>query len=73
MTRPVNVRDMDAVLYDMECSGDGTDWIRRAMLMNASDGGLILVWDGYAFKYDRCPADPAAGTVTTADDVGVED
>lgn len=65
MTRPVNVRDMDAVLYDMECGGEGTTWVERALFMTAADGGLIMVWNGYAFKYDRCdapiPADEGAG------------
>lgn len=54
MARPVNVRDMNAVLFDMECSGESTNWVERAMFMTAADGGLIMVWNGYAFKYDRC-------------------
>jgi hypothetical protein len=58
MTNPVNVRDMDAQLFDMACSGEGLDWVERAMVMRAADGGVILVWNGYAFAYDRC-ADPA--------------
>lgn len=60
MENPVDVRDMDAVLYDMECSGEGSVWSARALFMKAADGGLIMVWNGYAFHYDRCP-DPAAG------------
>lgn len=71
MTMPVDVRDMDAVLFDMACEGEGAAWTDRAMLMNGANGGLILVWDGYAFAYDACPADAATGTVTTADDLGV--
>jgi len=54
MQNPVDVRDMDAVLYDMECSGEGTTWQARALFMRAADEGLIMVWNGYAFKYDRC-------------------
>ena len=54
MLRPVNVRDMGATLYDMECEGEGDTWIDRALMMEAADGGLIMVWRGYAFKYDRC-------------------
>ncbi|WP_102107364.1 hypothetical protein [Oceaniglobus roseus] len=73
MTRATNVRDMNAVLYDMACKSADTEWTRRAMLMQASDGGLILVWDGFAFKYDICPKDPAANTVTTPQDVGITD
>ena len=56
MTRPVNVVNMDAQLFTMQCSGEGTVWTERAMVMNSADGdGIIMVWNGYAFVYDRCP------------------
>lgn len=65
MTNPVNVLDMDALLYTMQCSGDDTVFSERAMLMNkAQDDGIIMVWDGYAFVYDRCPAPGAAPSKT---------
>lgn len=55
MTRPVNVVDMDATLFTMQCSGEDQTWTERAMLMAQADGdGLIMVWNGYAFVYDRC-------------------
>jgi len=54
MTDPLAVRGMDATLYDMVCTGEGLTWTERAMLMRAADGGLILVWDGYAFAYPAC-------------------
>lgn len=73
MTQPVNVRDMEAVLYDMVCTGEGEDWQQRAMFMTAADGGIIMVWNGFAFKYDRCPPEPVQGTVTTSDDLGIRD
>lgn len=58
MTRPVNVVDMDATLYTMQCSGEGQNWTERAMLMKPADGpGLIMVWNGYAFRYARCEDD----------------
>lgn len=57
MTRPVNVVDMDATLYTMQCSGEDTAWTERAMLMQrAGREGVIMVWNGYAFAYDRCAA-----------------
>lgn len=57
MTRPVNVVNMDATLYTMVCSGEDQSWTERAMLMNAAErDGIIMLWDGYAFAYDRCPA-----------------
>lgn len=60
MTRPVDVLDMNATLYTMECTGEGQSWTARAMLMQAADGdGIIMVWNGYAFRYNRCPADRA--------------
>lgn len=57
MSRPVDVVDMDATLYTMECSGEGQQWTERALLMKSAEneGGLIMVWNGYAFKYSRCP------------------
>lgn len=54
MTKPVQVRDMAGVLYDMECSGEGSLWSERALFLTGANGGLILVWDGYAFSYPRC-------------------
>jgi hypothetical protein len=55
MTRPVDIADMDATIYQMECSGEGQTWSERAMMMNdAEDTGIYMIWDGYAFRYDRC-------------------
>ncbi len=72
MTGPVNVRDMDAVLYDMACSGNGEAWTSRALFMRAAeDGGLIIAWDGHAFRYDSCAPDAPRGTVTMSKDIGI--
>ena len=55
MTRPVNVVDMEATLYTMQCSGTGQNWTERAMVMRRADAaGIIMLWDGYAFVYDAC-------------------
>ena len=56
MTRPVQVVDMDATLYTLNCSGDDEVWTERAMVMNDAqvEGGIIMMWDGYAFRYSRC-------------------
>ena len=57
MTDPVDVLNLDATLYVMECSGEGATWTERAMLMRAAEGeGIYLMWRGYAFRYDLCPA-----------------
>ena len=66
MTRPVNVLEMDATLYTMQCSGEDQIWTERAMLMKpAADpetgekSGLIMIWDGFAFVYEACEAETA--------------
>ena len=56
MTDPVDVLDLDATLYVMDCEGEGQEWSERAMLMKAAEGDAIfLAWRGYVFRYDRCP------------------
>lgn len=72
MTAPVEVRDMEAVLYDMVCSSEDGDWTERAIFARAANGGLIMVWDGYAFVYDRCDPEGAVGAVTSSDVIGIE-
>ncbi len=65
MTDPEEVRDMEAVLYDMDCTGeDDSSFTARAMFLKAADGGLYLIWDGYAFKYEPCEK---SGPVSTAE------
>lgn len=55
MTSPVDIADMDATLYEMQCSGEGETWTERAMLMpDAEEPGIYMIWSGYAFRYDRC-------------------
>jgi hypothetical protein len=56
MTNPVLVRDMPgAVLFDFVCEGEGETWTDRAFVQWAYDGGLILVWRGFAQMLPRCP------------------
>ncbi|PRY75238.1 hypothetical protein CLV80_11348 [Yoonia maritima] len=55
MTNPVDINDMNATIYQMECSGAGQTWTERSILMkDAETDGIIMVWNGYAFRYDRC-------------------
>lgn len=64
MSKPVNVVDMDATLFTMQCSGEDQFWTERAMVMNAAeDDGIVMVWNGYAFRYKRC-GDPEAAAAT---------
>jgi hypothetical protein len=43
----------------MSCSGGDQIWSERAMVMNDAEveGGIIMIWDGYAFRYSRCEAE----------------
>lgn len=72
LATPVEVREMDATLFDAVCEG-AAPWGGRVMLMSGADDGLLLIWNGYAFAYERCPEIAATGTVTTADDLGITD
>lgn len=55
MTNPTLVRDMDgAVLFDFVCQGEGETWTDRAFLQRTADGGLILVWRGFAQTLSFC-------------------
>lgn len=55
MTRPVDIDNMDATIFTLECSGGGQVWSERAVVMNdAAEPGLYMIFDGYAFRYDRC-------------------
>jgi len=65
MRNPVNVRDMNAQLFDMACEGANPNfqWTERALFMEGAEGGLILAWNGYAFQYERCPI-PETETVS---------
>ncbi|MEJ8561694.1 hypothetical protein QTO30_11010 [Yoonia sp. GPGPB17] len=55
MANPTAVEDMDATLYDMQCTGEGETWTERALMMpDAENTGLYMIWNGYAFRYDRC-------------------
>jgi hypothetical protein len=57
MANPVDIVNMDATLYDMQCSGEGETWTERAMLMTDAEGtGIYMIWNRYAFRYQRCDA-----------------
>lgn len=57
MTNPVDIVNMDATLYEMQCLGEDQAWTERAMLMtDAEQPGIYMIWNGYAFRYQRCEA-----------------
>ncbi len=53
LSNPVSVRGMNAVLYDGKCSGEGSEWNKRVLLM-AHDNGVFDIEDGYIRKLSRC-------------------
>jgi len=53
MTNPVEVRDMDATLYDLQCQGEGMGWQERAMIIR-SGNGVVIARRGYAQEFERC-------------------
>lgn len=76
MTEPVDVLDLDATLYVMQCEGEGEAWSERAMLMETAEGdGIFLLWRGYAFRYDRCPGaeDPEEGSAEDAPEAAAQE
>lgn len=54
MSNPVNVRNMDAVLFDLACVESEFEWSSRVMLMHTDDG-LLAISKGNATRWKRCP------------------
>ena len=44
-----------AVQYTANCTGEGDSWTRELVLMQADDGGLIIMYPGFVTEYQRCP------------------
>lgn len=53
MKNPIAVRGMEAVLYDLECNGEGETWSNRLMLLKQK-GGLLYIQDGFATQWRHC-------------------
>ena len=54
LTKPTNVRGMDAVLYEAVCSGEGEQYSYRVMIM-PHETGVYLASDGYVAEWQNCP------------------
>jgi hypothetical protein len=55
LANPTALRDMpQAMLYDIECSGEGMTWSERAFIGSDGEDGLIVYTRGYATQYRRC-------------------
>lgn len=53
LTAPVEVRDMNAVLYDADCTAEGESYAERVMLM-AHDFGVYVIRDGLVLDWLAC-------------------
>lgn len=66
MLNPVAVRDMSAVLFDMQCTGEGDTWAYRALFLLNGPDELVYVRDQYTQILTRCTntSAPAASVET---------
>lgn len=53
LTKPTNIRGMDAIVYDAICSGEGEQYTHRVMLMR-HDSGIYVIENGYSSKWRSC-------------------
>lgn len=53
LSNPVEVRGMEALLYDADCAGEGESYSERVMLM-AQPGGIYVIRDGAVASWVRC-------------------
>jgi len=53
LSDPVEVRDMDGVLYDASCSSEGEAYGQRIMLL-AHEFGVYVIRDGVVLDWLRC-------------------
>ena len=55
LTNPVSVRNMNATLYDAECSGEGETWTQRMLFALSPEGVSVVYGDGTVSELVRCP------------------
>mgnify|MGYP000078835654 CR=1 FL=1 len=55
LTNATNVRGMDAVLYDAECTAEGEPYPSSRVMIMRHDEGLFLVQDGSVGDWRSCP------------------
>lgn len=44
----------DTYVYDVQCAGEGQEWVNRFVITPNYDGGVILINDGLGQSYQRC-------------------
>ena len=56
LLKPTSVNGMDAVLYDMECAGEGEKWTERVMFMKA-EFGVYYIINNFVAEWQSCAAE----------------
>lgn len=54
LTNPVNIRDMDAVLFDAVCNGEGGEKTSRLMIAAEGDERIMLHQHGFTTIFETC-------------------
>ncbi|MCC5955744.1 MAG: hypothetical protein JJU07_06550 [Natronohydrobacter sp.] len=54
LANPTTIRGMDAMLFDLQCTGEGAEWGDRILLMKKDDGSLLRVVNGMSFVHPPC-------------------
>ena len=54
LTNPVEIRDMDGILFDLVCLGEGMQYTERMLLLQEYDGRLTTHSGGYTNTYTPC-------------------
>ena len=54
LTTPVEIRGMNAKLFDFECAGEGFAWEYRGLLLLNDDDTLEFSADGQTNTFRRC-------------------
>ncbi len=55
LTNPVEVRGMNATLYDAQCSAEGSIYKSRIMLLKSASEKLYIVNEGSVSIWQKCP------------------
>ena len=55
LTNAFPIPGMDAMMFDLACSGEGTTYDGGKVILVPTEGGLGLVRDGFVNTWLRCP------------------
>lgn len=54
LTNPVSIRDINGILFDMVCTGEGEEWTERGLFIVDNEGGLLYHRRGRNDIYTLC-------------------